>query len=246
MSGFREVPDEQERIASLLRLLPPGGRVLEIGSRDGYITRLLADRYDEVVALDLTKPNIEAPRVHCVAGDVRSLEFPAEHFDVVLCSEVLEHIPPKDLTQACRELARVTKSHVVIGVPFEQDLRVARTRCAHCGAINPPYGHVNSFDRRRLESLFAPLRAARVEHVATTREGTNAVSDLLMRCAGYPWGSYDQEEPCIPCGGSIGPAPRRSGVAKILSALAVRLDRVLATTRPAKPKWLHVVFAKES
>lgn len=246
MSGFREAPDEQARIASLLGLLPPGGRVLEIGARDGYITRLLADRYEEVVALDLTEPTIEAPRVHCVAGDVRSLDFPAEHFDVVLCSEVLEHIPPQDLAQACRELARVTKSHVVIGVPFEQDLRVARTRCAHCGAINPPYGHVNSFDRRRLESLFAPLLAARVEHVASTREGTNAVSDLLMRVAGYPWGSYDQEEPCIACGGSIGPAPRRSGVAKILSALAVRLDRVLATTRPAKPKWLHVVFAKAS
>ena len=246
MSGFREAPDEQERIASLMRLLPPGGRVLEIGARDGYITRLLADRYEEVVALDLTEPTIEAPRVDCVAGDVRSLDFPPGHFDVVLCSEVLEHIPPQDLAQACRELARVTKSHVVIGVPFEQDLRVARTRCAHCGAINPPYGHVNSFDRRRLESLFAPLRAVRVEHVAATREGTNAVSDLLMRVAGYPWGSYDQEEPCIACGGSIGPAPRRSGVAKILSALAVRLDRVLATTRPAKPKWLHVVFAKAS
>lgn len=246
MSGFRESPDEQERIASLMRLLPPGGRVLEIGARDGYISRLLTDRYEEVVALDLTEPTIEAPRVSCVAGDVRSLDFPAEYFDSVVCSEVLEHIPPQDLAQACRELARVAKSHVVIGVPFDQDLRVARTRCAHCGAINPPYGHVNSFDQGRLESLFAPLHAARVEHVAATREGTNAVSDLLMRVAGYPWGSYDQEEPCIACGGSIGPAPARSGVARILSALAVRLDRVIATTRPARPKWLHVVFAKES
>lgn len=246
MSGFRDAADEQARIASLLGLLPPGGRVLEIGARDGYITRLLADLYDEVVALDLTKPTIEAPRVHCVAGDVRSLDFPAGLFDVVLCSEVLEHIPPQDLAQACRELARVTKSNLVIGVPFEQDLRVARTRCAHCGATNPPYGQVNSFDQGRLGSLFAPLQAARVEHVAATREGTNAVSDLLMRAAGYPWGSYDQEEPCIACGGSIGPAPGRSGVAKVLSALAVRLDRVLATRRSAKPKWLHVVFAKES
>lgn len=244
MSGFRDAPDEQARIASLLGLLPPGGRVLEIGARDGYITRLLADRYDEVLALDLTKPTIEAPRVDCVAGDVRSLDFPPGHFDVVLCSEVLEHIPPKDLARACQELVRVTKLHVVIGVPFEQDLRLARTRCAHCGAINPPYGHVNSFDRRRLESLFAPLRAVRVEHVATTRAGTNAVSDLLMRAAGYPWGSYDQDEPCIACGGSIGPAPGRAGVARILSALAVRLDRLLATTRPARPKWLHVLFVK--
>jgi SAM-dependent methyltransferase len=244
MSNFREASDEQDRIASLLQLLPPGRRLLEIGARDGYITRLLAERYEKVVALDLEKPSIEAPRVHCVKGDVRALNWPADHFDVVLCSEVLEHIQPENLTQACRELARVAKGHVVIGVPFEQDLRVARTRCAQCGAINPPYGHVNRFDRMRLESLFASLRIVGVEHVASTREGTNAVSDLLMRAAGYPWGTYDQDESCISCGGKVGPPPGRSNVGKILTALAIRLDRTLARGRRPRPKWLHMVFAK--
>lgn len=92
--SFRDAPDEQARIASLLRMIPSGSTVLEIGARDGYITRLLASRFDAVTALDLRQPSIDAAGVTCVAGDVRSLQFPADHFDVVLCSEVLEHIPP--------------------------------------------------------------------------------------------------------------------------------------------------------
>ena len=44
----------------------------------------------------------------------RAWNWPAL-FDVVLCVEVLEHIPGKGLEQACRELSRVAKSHVVIG-----------------------------------------------------------------------------------------------------------------------------------
>ena len=244
MSGFRELPDEQARISSLLQLLPAGRSVLEIGARDGYITRLLADRFEEVVALDLTKPIIDAPRVHCVAGDVRSLDFAAGRFDVVLCSEVLEHIPPGDLQQACDELARVSTHHIVIGVPFEQDLRVARTRCVHCGTVNPPYGHLNSFDLDRIRSLFRPHSVVQTEFVGSTTEGTNFGSDLLMRAAGYPWGTYEQDEPCIHCGEPVGPRPIRSFYARILSALAIQLDRALASTRGSRPKWVHTHFIK--
>src|SRR5690606_31733886 len=117
-----EQPDEQARIASLLRLLPKGERILEIGARDGYITRLLAARFPEVVALDLEKPAIDVPGVVCHAGDVRSLDYADASFDVVLCSEVLEHVPSSDLRLACNELTRVTARYAVIGVPFAQDL----------------------------------------------------------------------------------------------------------------------------
>lgn len=243
MTVFRNQPDEQARIASLLRLLPEGERVLEIGARDGYITRLLAARFPEVVALDLEKPAFEIPGVTCCSGDVRSLDFPSDSFDVVLCSEVLEHIPPLDLTRACNELARVAHGHAVIGVPFAQDLRVGRTRCRQCGAVNPAYGHVNRFEQQHLETLFAPMNPVAMEFVGSTREGTNALSDALMRVAGYPWGPYDQDEPCIRCNGPIGPAPTRSAAARVLSFGAAGVDRIVAWRRPRRAKWLHMVFA---
>jgi hypothetical protein len=125
-------------------------RGFDIGAREGCFSRLLADRIDEVVTLDLEMPRIEHDRVRCVAGDATALQFDDGSFDAVLCAEVLEHIPPPGLQRACEEIARVTCGIAVIGVPFRQDTRVGRTTCAQCGRPNPPWGHVNEFDEPRL------------------------------------------------------------------------------------------------
>lgn len=239
----REDLDEQARIASLLNLLPPGGHALEIGARNGLITRLIANRYTDLVALDLECPAFSFQNVRCVAGDVRKLPWPDKHFEVVLCSEVLEHLPADDLQSACDELVRISRDHLLIGVPFEQDLRVARTRCQACGTINPPYGHVNRFTTARLMSLFKSMSPVRIEEVGRTTARTNAVSDLLMRAAGYPWGSYEQDEPCLNCGRSVGPAPMHSPHGRVLAQIAMRIDQSLQLRAAPRAKWLHILFA---
>ncbi|MBU1276861.1 MAG: class I SAM-dependent methyltransferase [Proteobacteria bacterium] len=85
---------EQERIADLVRLMPRGRQsALEIGARGGYFTELLLERFSQVSALDLEKPDISIPGITPVKGDVAALRFPDESFDVVVCTEV-EHTPP--------------------------------------------------------------------------------------------------------------------------------------------------------
>ena len=44
LNNYRASPAEQERIADLFRWLPSGGRVLDIGTRDGYLALRLAER----------------------------------------------------------------------------------------------------------------------------------------------------------------------------------------------------------
>ena len=141
LDAYHQSPREAARVASLLAMVPPDTRtILDIGSRDGYITRLLAEQTRQVTALDLRKPEIHHPRIKCVEGNACQLPFPDDHFDLVFCAEVLEHIPEPALTQACAEIARVSRSAVLIGVPFEQDIRVGRTTCNSCQATNPPWG----------------------------------------------------------------------------------------------------------
>lgn len=83
---------EQSRIADIFRLAPRSGqRAIDIGARDGYLSKRLVERFDSVVALDLERPRIEHPRIASVAVDLTSLEFPDRHFDFVLCSEARAH-----------------------------------------------------------------------------------------------------------------------------------------------------------
>src|SRR5947208_8764132 len=145
LEKYRASESERARTDDLLRLIPKNRRSrLDIGARDGQFSRLFTQYFDEVTALDLERPTFEIPGVVTVAGNATRLDYPDDAFDCVFCAEVLEHIPAID--QACRELARVARYEIVIGVPYRQDIRLGRTTCRSCGKSNPPWGHVNSFD----------------------------------------------------------------------------------------------------
>lgn len=246
LAGYRASPREQRRAADLLALMPPAGAsALDVGARDGHLSRLMAERYPRVVALDLTQPSIEHPRIECRQGDATKLPFDDASFDCVLCAEVLEHIPPASLALACRELTRVARHVVVIGVPYKQDLRSGRTRCGRCGGVNPPWGHVNAFDERRFGELFEPLAAARISYVGSTRQFTNPVSAALMNFAGNPFGTYEQDEPCVHCNEALAAPVARNRAQKIATRLAFILDSIQRRFSAAHANWIHVRFEKQ-
>jgi SAM-dependent methyltransferase len=194
LQAYRQSESERARTADLLRILPRGRTsVLDIGARDGHFSRLLRNRYERVIALDLGMPAFESPGVVSVVGDVTRLPFRDYSFDCVFCAEVLEHVAAVE--QACAEIARVTRHEVVIGVPYKQDLRVGRTTCRTCGRINPAWGHVHSFDEHLLARLFPGWRISCTSFVASNSETTTALAAALMDAAGNPWGTYCQEEP---------------------------------------------------
>ncbi len=245
MLEARQDAEEKQREASLLALFPARGkRALDVGARDGYYARHLCDHYTEVVALDLEKPDIDHPGITAVAGDVTALDFDDKTFDFVLCAEVLEHIPPPALARAARELARVTGQYLLIGVPCEQDLRIDRSTCRNCGAINPPWGHVNSFSLERLKSLFAGLEVVDTEFVGRHLQATNALTVWLLDRARNPYGSYIQDEPCVQCNGSIGSAGELTLVQRVLCKIAYTLRGVQELVTPPGPRWTHVLFRK--
>jgi SAM-dependent methyltransferase len=242
---YHQARAEPMRTSDLLALaLHAEGKVLDVGARDGYHARLLADRFEHVTALDLTVPVIPDPRVECVAGDVTDLPFDDDSFDLVLCSEVLEHIAPAQLDVACLELARVTRGHLLVGVPYKQDTRVGRTTCIACGAVNPPWGHVNRFDESRLRSLFAGLSFESIHLVGTNDDATNAFSSSLMDLAGNPYGTYGQDECCVACGAPIVQAPRQHLGRRILTKLAFWARRSTKPFQSSHPNWIHVLLRK--
>jgi SAM-dependent methyltransferase len=189
LAKYRQTESEQRRIADILQLVPGGSEVaLDVGARDGYLSQLLADRVKSLTALDLETPSVSHPHVACVKGDVTQLSFPDASFDLVVCTEVLEHIRPELLRQACSELMRVASRHLLVGVPYRQDIRVGRTTCGICGGVNPPWGHVNAFDEELLRTLFAGWTVEKTSFVGHNDSSTNRVATLLMDLAATPMG----------------------------------------------------------
>jgi SAM-dependent methyltransferase len=99
------------KIAECARERP--GRALEIGFGAGIYLRALAGHYAQVVGTDLSQSQLEYVRsrtadlanLHVLADDITDSQLPAHSFDLVLCSEVLEHIP--DTERAIAGIRRV-------------------------------------------------------------------------------------------------------------------------------------------
>ncbi len=249
LKHYRASESEQKRTQDLMRLislLPKGKSVLDIGARDGHFSVLLTEHYENVTALDLEKPLITHPKIHCVQGNITQLNCSDNAFDLVFCAEVLEHIPSHLLQKACAEIGRVSNEYLLIGVPYKQDIRVGRTTCYSCGKKNPPWGHVNRFDTDKLQRLFPAFHLHEVSFVGETDMQTNFLSAFLMDLAGNPYGTYEQEETCIQCGEKLKTPPERSLLQKIYTKLAFYIQSIQKPFCKAHPNWIHLVFRRKT
>jgi SAM-dependent methyltransferase len=236
--------NQRRRADDILRLLPRNrNSVLDVGARDDRFSKVFTGFFQEVTALDLTEPSFKYPGVATVAGDVTDLKFPDNSFDCVFCAEVLEHVWNVD--KACRELVRVARHEIVIGVPFRQDIRIGRTTCRSCGKINPPWGHVHSFNERTLGRLFPGIKIAAKSYVGSNRQVTNPLSVFLMDRAGNPWGNYSQREPCIYCGVELEPPQKTTLPGKLCSGIASRLTKMQTKFASPHPVWIHMLLSKD-
>jgi len=244
VSPFREM--ELQRIADLIRIMPTGGEIaLDVGTRDGHVAKRLVERFKAVTALDLAELSIAHPTIVCVRGNVTALPFKDNSFDLVVCTEVLEHISSEMLRKACNELVRVSRNHVLVGVPYKQDIRVGRTTCHSCGAHNPPWGHVNIFDEPRLVTLFDDVIVDTVSFAGKNNTSTNFVSTVLTDLAGNPYGTYEQVEPCIRCGARLSAPPSRTLMQKVLTKIGFRLAKATGLFIRSRPYWIHLLLRKQ-
>lgn len=98
------------QIMEVLRLNPKN--VLEIG-----VGNNIASTYLKNSGLELKTLDIDEKLNPDVVASVLGMPFRDNCFDVVLCAEVLEHLPFEDFPRALKEIKRVSRKHVVLSLP---------------------------------------------------------------------------------------------------------------------------------
>ena len=86
--------------------------VLEIGPGNGIVTYFLNKCGIKVITSDIDIHN--APTT---LSDIVFLPFKSNSFDIILCCEVLEHIPFSEFEPALLEIYRVTNEYLIISLP---------------------------------------------------------------------------------------------------------------------------------
>lgn len=90
---------EKERADWIIRHTPKGGAWLDLGCRDGTLTKHFVNRVDDLVGVDIDPMAIERAKKTVGRGSFFSMDLLGDWaelgdrmFDVILCSEVLEHV----------------------------------------------------------------------------------------------------------------------------------------------------------
>lgn len=142
-------------------------KVMNVGIGDGWLERQCVEQGWQTYSLDPSEvavKNLEQSGATGKVGMIEAIPYDADSFDVVFCSEVLEHLSNEQLHAGLREINRVlVKNGYLIGtVPYKENMEDARTVCPDCGNVFHRFGHFQSFDKNRLRMI---LEAAKFEVV---------------------------------------------------------------------------------
>ena len=140
------------RLSASCTALPKGKnlKVLDAGCGEGHLIEKMhsVHRYNKYYGVDITEIALKKAKKRCPYADFYNmdllrLKFKNETFDVVACSEVLEHIYKYD--KAINELKRILKreGYLIITFPNETNWIISRFLLMRKPIKVPD--HVNSF-----------------------------------------------------------------------------------------------------
>jgi ubiquinone/menaquinone biosynthesis C-methylase UbiE len=146
------------QIVSLLKATG-AEKILDAGCGEGFVVSYLLQGNDRlaITGIDCSPQAIEmarqmVPGVLFDVGDLREMPYGDDSFDLVMCLEVLEHLP--DPHKGLRELRRVTSTHCLVSVPHEPFFRATNfLRGKHVPAWGRDPEHLQHWTDRQFRRL---------------------------------------------------------------------------------------------
>lgn len=152
--------DMQALYEPFLRLIPDGGRILDLGCGSGRDAKYFAEHSYEVIALDASAEMVTAARRHSLA-DVRQMRFDemsfSEEFDGIWACASLLHVPRDSLSLIIQKCLYALREGGVLYVSFK----------------------LGSDDRREKGRLFADLKPEHLSKLIRDQSEHIQISDWI-------------------------------------------------------------------
>lgn len=142
----------------IIELCPFESKILDVGCGVGILlSKLKSENGCEVYGIDFSKNAVEFCKgngVNAIVSELPNVPYPDEMFDVVICSEVLEHLskPEKTIEQILRVLK--AKGIFIITVPYKED-----------NVVDKHIEHVHTFDKTFFEKIIPPAYQINFDYI---------------------------------------------------------------------------------
>lgn len=148
-----------ERLHGLFVQANPVTRIVEIGVGEGFLSGYLSEHFPEKSFTglepgesDLTALRQKFPRVDARIGSVYDLSVLEPPYDLVMCCQVLEHLP--DVPRALDQLASLGAKHLLLTVPHEPFFMLSNlARLKNVSRFGNDDQHVNHWTKAGFERL---------------------------------------------------------------------------------------------
>jgi SAM-dependent methyltransferase len=93
--------------------------ILDAGCGNGCAVQLLADAGKQAKGFDISPTAAELARSYgrdCIMGSILNIPFPEQSFDVVMSTDVMEHLKPEDVQKAIAECFRVGRKYLAMRI----------------------------------------------------------------------------------------------------------------------------------
>ncbi len=149
-----------QRLEKIVDEMPSGNKlaVLDAGCGEGHLLQMMHARHPDysfygadIMENALEKCRARAPFASCTKTDLDRLPFPDGFFDIIVCTEVLEHV--FEYKNVLKEFSRVLKNGgtMIITHPNETNWTISRFLLGRRPIKVPD--HVNAFNPREFSAV---------------------------------------------------------------------------------------------
>lgn len=110
-----------KQLSKFMKLLPPGGVVLDVGCAGGRDSKIFFQKGFKVIGVDVSNAFIQeakkhVPKVKFLKKDLRDIAFPNKMFDGIWANAVLLHLKKDELPRVFEKFYRLLKPEGVLHV----------------------------------------------------------------------------------------------------------------------------------